>query len=256
MLTLKEDWEFNVLGIYNYLKPGRFQAICNFIINNHEKIEGDIIEAGVYRGGSLIAIAMLLKSLGSDKKIYGYDSFSGFPPIENHNDDLSQFESLYADGKITKEHLIAVRNNQEYLIKLSLEKNISTAMTVSTSKAFSDTSLSLIKNKIKIIGLDNVVLIDGPFSETMVKSSNMPEKVMAGIFDCDLYQSYLDAFNSVWPRLTCGGMIHLDEYYSLKFPGARIAVDEFVSQKSARLEMVPRITGDFERWCVYKESNN
>lgn len=68
MITLKEDWEFNVLGIYNYLKPGRFKAICDFIINNHNKIEGDVVEAGVYRGGSLIAIAMLLKSLGSKKR--------------------------------------------------------------------------------------------------------------------------------------------------------------------------------------------
>lgn len=163
-----------------------------------------------------------------------------------------QYEKLYACGKITNEHINAVRANQKYLADLAPDQNISTATTVSSSKSFSDTSLDLIKKKIKIVGLDNVVLIDGPFSETMARSANLPKKIMAGIFDCDLYQSYVDAFNYIWPNLSHGGMIHLDEYYSLKFPGARIAVDEFLSNKSARLEMAPKISGDFERWHVYK----
>ena len=54
-------------------------AILKIIRENHTEILGDIVEAGVYRGNSLIAIGMLLKELGSSKKIYGFDSFSGFP---------------------------------------------------------------------------------------------------------------------------------------------------------------------------------
>ena len=44
-----------------------------------------------------------------------------------------------------------------------------------------------------------------------------PKKVMAVLMDCDLYDSYMDTFNFVWSRLNNGGMIYLDEYYSLKF---------------------------------------
>ena len=66
MNILKKDWEFNVLGIYNYLKSGRFDSLFNFIKENHHKIKGDIVEAGVFRGNSLIAIAMYLKEIDSD----------------------------------------------------------------------------------------------------------------------------------------------------------------------------------------------
>ena len=66
--------------------------IYQHIRENHRDYEGDIFEFGVFRGASLIAIAMLLKQLGSDKKIYGFDSFSGFPRF-NEKDSLSNFSS-------------------------------------------------------------------------------------------------------------------------------------------------------------------
>lgn len=76
--------------------------------------------------------------------------------------------------------------------------------------------------------------------------------IMAAVIDCDLYQSYLDTFAFVWPRLVDGGFIHLDEYYSLKFPGARLATDEFLQDKNAKLEMAQTKPGDFERWFCRK----
>lgn len=95
MITIQDDWEFNVPGIYNFTKPGRFDALFKFIRDNHSRIPGDIVEAGVYRGSSLIALGMLLKQLGSDKKVYGFDSFSGFPSIQHPKDDFPQFEHMY-----------------------------------------------------------------------------------------------------------------------------------------------------------------
>ena len=50
-------------------------------------------------------------------------------------------------------------------------------------------------------------------------------------------------------------MIYLDEYYSLKFPGARIATDEFLNGKSAQLNMAHQTKGEFERWHVIKEGS-
>lgn len=83
-------------------------------------------------------------------------------------------------------------------------------------------------------------------------AAKYPIKIMAAILDCDLYQSYKDAFNYIWPNLEVGGMMHLDEYYSLKFPGARLATDEFIRDKKAKLEMCKQKKGDFERWHLYK----
>ena len=39
-----------------------------------------------------------------------------------------------------------------------------------------------------------------------------------------------------WENTTKGGMIYLDEYYSLKFPGAKIAVDEFIKDKEINIK--------------------
>ena len=37
MLKYHESWEFNILGIYNYKKAGPFDALYNFIKDNHSK---------------------------------------------------------------------------------------------------------------------------------------------------------------------------------------------------------------------------
>jgi hypothetical protein len=248
MKTLKKDWEFNVLGIYNYLQTGRLDSLFSFIKENHEKIEGDIVEAGVFRGSSLIAIAMYLKELGSNKKVYGFDSFSGFPPVYHQKDNFSEFERMAQDGLIDKNHIIDVRNNFEWKTLLSSEK---LEQNISSSGSFSDTSLSLLNKKIEIIGLDNIILVDGVFNETMHDSLGI-DKLMAVVVDCDLYQSYLDTLAFVWPRLQPGGFIHLDEYYSLKFPGGKLATDEFFRGKKVDIKMSPQKPGDFQRWYAIK----
>lgn len=245
-----EDWEFNVLGIYNYLKPGRFDAVFKFIRENHNKISGDIVEAGVYRGNSLIAIGMLLRDLGSKKKVYGFDSFSGFPPIYNEKDNFEQFEVMFEKKQISTEHIKAVRRNRSFWSALHAEPNQQPVNNISSSGSFNETSKDLVRKKIEIMGLDNVILVDGPFSETMAMECHF--QIMAAILDCDLYESYATAYKYLWPQLVVGGMVHLDEYYSLKFPGARMATDEFIRGKKAKLEKHEQKKGDFERWHLYK----
>ena len=61
MKRLNKNWHFNLLGIYNFNSYGSFQNLFQFIENNHNKIEGDIVEAGVFRGNSLLSIALFLK---------------------------------------------------------------------------------------------------------------------------------------------------------------------------------------------------
>lgn len=252
MLKLYEDWEFNVLGVYNYTQPGPHDVLYDFIRTHHDRLPGDIVEAGVYRGKSLLGMAMLLKSLGSTKKVYGYDSFSGFPSGNDPRDDLERFEEMASQGLIAPAHLEKVRRNRQWRTHLSNQTQ--TARTLSSSGDFSDTSRAPVEKKIALLGLDNIVLVDGLFSATMTPQASEPRVVMAALMDCDLYASYIDTFRFVWPRLATGGMIYLDEYYSLKFPGARLATRDFFADKpeQADLRMAPLKPGDFERWSVVK----
>ena len=76
-MLLKNHWEFNILQIYNCNLPGKLEGYFDFIKKHYKQLEGDICEVGVYRGFSILATALLLKELGSDKKVWGFDSFSG-----------------------------------------------------------------------------------------------------------------------------------------------------------------------------------
>ena len=115
----KYDWELDSLGIYNYRKSGPLQFYFDFVQNNHDLINGDIVEAGVYQGKSLIGMALKLKELGSNKKIYGFDSFHGFPPIYRPEDNHEQFKKLFERQLITENHYKAIEKNRIWKEALS-----------------------------------------------------------------------------------------------------------------------------------------
>jgi hypothetical protein len=245
---MHEDWEFNVLGVDNYNKSGKLKYYFDFIKKNHNNIEGDIIEAGVFNGLSILGTGLLLKELGSLKKVYGFDTFSGFPPIYHKFDQLDQFNVLFKNNEITKNHYDRVKKNILYKSILIDEKvNVKN---ISTSGDFSKSNLEILKKKIDFLKLDNIELIQGRFESTMNKTSNRPKKVMAALVDCDLYMSYKLSLPFIWSRLSQGGYVYLDEYYSLKFPGGKIATDEFFKDKKSKPFEHPTEESDFERWAV------
>jgi hypothetical protein len=251
-MSLQEDWEFNVLGAYNYRKPGPLQHYFDFIAENHDRIDGDILEAGVYQGRSLLGAALLLKELGSKKTVYGFDTFSGFPPVYHENDDLSKFDWLYEHKRISAEHREKVRRNVRHRSLHLGERRPATAANLSLSGDFSNNCREQLERKLEYLKLDNVKLIAGPFSATMLPSAAEPRRIMAALLDCDLYESYCVALPFLWPRMSTGGYLALDEYYSLKFPGARIATDEFFAGKGDGPQRHKVEPMDFERWYVRK----
>lgn len=61
--------------------------ICKFILET-EHIDGDILELGTERAGLAIIIAHFLKKIGSKKKIFGCDTFEGFPYDDKYSLDI------------------------------------------------------------------------------------------------------------------------------------------------------------------------
>ena len=92
---LRTHWE-EILPL-TLLDPFRLGKILDLVIDSID-IEGDIIECGSYKGGSGILMALLLKSLKSDKKIHLFDSFEGLPEPDEVQDKgykKGQFKSNY-----------------------------------------------------------------------------------------------------------------------------------------------------------------
>lgn len=254
MKKLKDSWEFNVLGVYNYNSPGKLEPYYQWIVDNHNDIDGDILEAGVFNGKSLLATALLLKDLNSNKKVYGFDSFSGFPPVYHKNDNLEIFKELFEKKIISEEHYIAHKKLKEY--RSLIHNSTIDVKNISSSIDFSDSSEEKLVKKINFLELDNIVLVKGSFEETMVNTKYPNLKLMAALMDCDLYSSYKLALPYIWKRLELNGYIYLDEYYSLKFSGARIATNEFVENKNSKPMMYNKKDGDFERWSLVKNDKD
>lgn len=244
-----KNWEFNKLCIENYNNPqNRMFKYFEFIKNNYDKINGDIFEFGVFKGKSLFSTALLLKKLNSDKKIYAFDSYSGLSSFENNEkDNLKNFEIMYKNNIISKEHYSDVLKLQKYN---DFYKKKNNPMNVSTSNDFSDTSLEHLYKKASMLNLDNIIFVKGSFENTIPNFTK--HKIFCANIDCDLYNSYKLCLPFVYNNLEKNGFIHLDEYYSLKFPGARLFCNEFFESNNIIPLKHMDEYDEWERWYILK----
>ena len=59
----------------------------------------------------------------------------------------------------------------------------------------------MFKKKIKLLNLNNIIIKKGTFNETMRTHKNNSKKIMCGIIDCDLYNSYKTVLEFIDQRL-------------------------------------------------------
>ena len=244
--TLKnqsDDYPFNLLDIENFHKDTSYlRHFFQHLIKNHKKINGDIVEFGTFNGKSALAIAILLKKLNSKKKLYCFDSFSGFRSYHKY-DQLKNFKK---NSVINKKHL-----THKSIRGFLLNKKI-TVKNISSSFNFSSSSLPLLNRKIKYLGLNNIEFIIGEFKDTIPKFIKKKLKIFSANIDSDLYEGYKIALPYIYDNLQKNGYIHLDEYYSLKFAGAKIACDEFAKQRNLKIIKNKSFKWEFDRHCIIK----
>ena len=200
--------------------------------------EGHYVECGTFRGNTLIPTALYSLNAGffKNKKIIGIDTFEGFP-IEEHNEkDLpSYFDVLYNSKLITKDHYDKAKvrtNNFKDLSHLESEYFLNVEEVFNNSSKF-----------------NNVSLLKGTFKEI---TPNFNDKIAILHLDGDLYESYLTCLNNLYDNVIKNDVIIFDEYYSHKYPGARVAVNEFFVDKKGYFEKYLTNEGH-ERWCFVKK---
>lgn len=66
-----------------------------------------------------------------------------------------------------------------------------------------------------------------------------PERIAFAFFDGDFYQSILDSFEAVYPRLVPGARVVIDDYGSSRLPGCKLACDEFLADKPESVTPIP-----------------
>jgi hypothetical protein len=189
------------------------------ILENYDK--GSYVECGVFKGAMILNIAHYLKSNNIDMKLYGIDTFEGFPEntLKSDYDHPQYFNNLYEDGLISKDHFDkAKKRTNGFQLKEHL-----------TNEYFNNTDGIMEKAK----NYKNVELIKTQFKDI---NNNFSDKISVLFIDCDLYPSYMDVLNQLYNKVISNGVIIFDEYYSHKYPGALKAVIDFFSDKDGRLE--------------------
>ena len=171
------------------------ELILDTLTNN---IEGDIAEAGVWKGAMPIFFAKIIDHSKSKKKIINFDSFCGCPTLDNGNN-----ETLY------------LGNSNDIKIK-TFDKKWGGALSY---------SLDDVKNNFKKFNLlkDNIVFIKGYFCNTLpYLESNLRLSILR--IDCDLYQSTYEVLEYLYPKLNKGGYVIFDDY---KFPESKQAIIDY-----------------------------
>ena len=160
-------------------------------------VAGDAVECGVGMGTTF---AMLAYLAGSDqRRLRGFDSFAGFPEPTDHDDSWRSPKA--GEWKVDAESAWA-------LLRAS-----------GVQEAFPDLAITI---------------TPGFLSETLPKEP--PYDIAFLHLDVDIYTSYRDALQYLFPRVASGGIVLFDEYreYSPqrpneeKWPGATKAIDEYL----------------------------
>lgn len=168
-------------------------------------VPGDCVETGVWRGGATILMRAILKVYGDhSRKVWVADSFAGLPPPNPNKYPWDQGSILHTWGYLA----VPLQDVQGNFEKYGL--------------------------------LDNqVVFLKGLFSETLPTA---PIKKIAVLrLDGDLYESTMDALVNLYPRLSVGGYVIIDDYGAIE--SCRKAVHDYREMHQIQERIIP-VEGD------------
>ena len=158
-------------------------------------IPGSFVECGVWKGGSLLVVARALVELGvSDRDLFGFDTFTGMPaPTE---DDVRYDGKQGADPSSMN---LPVAPSPEEVRRLVLASGYPP---------------------------ERVHLVPGRVEDTVPGAA--PDTIALLRLDTDWYESTRHELEHLYPRLSSGGILIIDDYGH--WQGARQATDEYLAQ--------------------------
>ncbi|HSY75753.1 MAG TPA: TylF/MycF/NovP-related O-methyltransferase [Bacteroidia bacterium] len=165
-------------------------CIRDVIKNN---AEGDFIELGVWRGGATILMRAMLKEMNiTNRNVWVADSFEGLP-----NPDSDKYPADKGD-------------NHSQFGELAV-------------------SINEVKQNFEKYGLldEQVKFLKGWFKDTL---PNAPIKNLAILrLDGDMYESTMDGLVNLYPKLSKGGYIIVDDWGAV--PACKQATEDYRKQR-------------------------
>lgn len=154
-----------------------------------DNVPGDLIETGVWRGGACIFMRAALEAYGDENRnVWVADSFEGLPkPDGRYQEDAGDKHWTMSDA-----------------LGVSLEQ---------------------VKDNFSRYGMldERVVFLKGWFKDTLPAAKIDQLAIMR--LDGDMYASTMDALESLYPKLSNGGFVIIDDYHAVE--ACRKAVSDF-----------------------------
>jgi hypothetical protein len=203
------DWPSQAHTMIGIHRLDNIQALVEDILREH--IPGDLIETGVWRGGSTIFMRGLLKAYNvTDRTVWVADSFAGPPSTEEDGASSRSFTSPGLEGiREGLQHSSLPQQAQERLDLL-----------------MQGTKYEEVRERFSRYGLldDQVKFLRGWFRHTLPSA---PIEHLALLrLDGDWYDSTYDALDALYPRLSNGGYAIVDDYHT--YEECRRAVHDYL----------------------------
>ncbi len=191
------DWPLMADTMIGLKRLDNLQSLCTAVIR--DDVPGDFIETGVWRGGASILMRAVLKVHGiTDRLVWACDSFEGLPPPdpEKHPADQGDIHHTFSTLAVSQQ---AVEANFEKYGLLD----------------------------------DQVRFVKGYFEDTL---DGIPAERFAILrLDGDMYGSTIVALKTLYPRLSSGGYIIIDDF---GLGPCRQAVEDYRAEHGITEEIV------------------
>ena len=155
-------------------------------------IPGDLIETGVWRGGACIMMRGVLKAYGvADRKVWVADSFAGLPTPNKTKYSADKRDEHYKyDALAVSQEQVAANFRRYNLLD------------------------------------DQVCFLKGWFKDTLPKAKI--ERLAVLRLDGDMYESTIDALVALYPKVSPGGFVIVDDYVMIE--ACRRAVHDYLTK--------------------------
>jgi hypothetical protein len=201
--TRQEIQIWEAVRPHTMTSPERIVALMRateYILRHN--IPGDIVECGVWRGGSMMAVARtLIKALDTSRHLHLFDTYEGMTPP-------TEADFVVADGTAAAD-LLATEDPQQSFV-------------------WAIAGLALVKHNLESTGYpaSRLHYIKGAVETTI--PAQAPDAIALLRLDTDWYESTRHELIHLFPRLVPGGVLIIDDYGH--WAGARKAVDEYLEE--------------------------
>ena len=171
-------------------------------------IKGDIVECGVWAGGSIGAAALLGSRDPIKRRFWLFDTFEGMtrPSVNDPSSAIKEYENL--------KHAFGEGSSWCEVNEIQVKRNL--------------TDIG--------VDLDLCSFVTGDVARTL-RGANIPEHIALLRLDTDWYESTLIELEVLFPRIVRGGVLIIDDYGH--WAGARKAVDEYFGNSDFKPLMIP-----------------